>query len=83
MVLWIRGQDPQDPGSLANCQGSRLALRASKARHTLTIACGSAEFFDHTGFLVTDKKIIQAVLSKEASTASGTSMRTNQSFGYK
>lgn len=27
--------------------------------------------------------VIQAVLSKEASTTSGTSMRTNQSFGYK
>jgi hypothetical protein len=27
--------------------------------------------------------VIQAVLSKEASTTSGTSIRTNQSFGYK
>ena len=50
IFLRMRGENPQHPASWVTCQAAHRDSAAFSPRHVFSVACGSAEYFNHTGF---------------------------------
>ena len=49
IFLRMYGENPQHPASWVTCQAAYRSSAVSSPRHVFSVACGSAEYFDHTG----------------------------------